>query len=368
MNRLLLAHLDRRQLLGALAAGGAAALLPGGARAQTSVNWVGWQGYDEPVKVGTFLADNGIALATTYINSNEEIISRLLAGGAGQTDFITIYFGHVPILIAADLIEPIDMSRVTGIDQVFPEFLGVDAIRKDGTLYAVPFTWGTLSMVYDPAATARPTSWKDALKDDVKGKVAMVSDMTGLICTWAPIVTGTTTPTRITMAELTQTLDVLIDVKKNHARTLSMSFGEAVDLFARGEVVTSVIGWDAMVGFAADKGKALDFVLPDEGAMTFMDTLAVPKGAPNRDLAYKLLAQSISAEGQKVIADQLTQAVITQAAVPLVSDKNRDIYQYGNLPALFERARFYQFWPLEAEGDLVTFDQVQEEYQRFLTA
>jgi spermidine/putrescine-binding protein len=196
----------------------------------------------------------------------------------------------------------------------------------------------------------------------------MVSDMTGLICTWAPIVTGTTTPTRITMAELTQTLDILIDVKKNHARTLSMSFGEAVDLFARGEVVTSVIGWDAMVGFAADKGKALDFVLPDEGAMTFMDTLAVPKGAPNRDLAYKLLAQSISAEGQKVIADQLTQAVITEAAVPLVSDKNRDIYQYGNLPALFERARFYQFWPLEAEGDFVTFDQVQEEYQRFLTA
>jgi spermidine/putrescine transport system substrate-binding protein len=138
MNRLLLAHLDRRQLLGALAAG-AAALLPGGARAQTSVNWVGWQGYDEPVKVGTFLADNGIALATTSIHSNEEIISRLLARGAGQTDFITIYFGHVPILIAADLIEPIDMSRVTGIDQVFPEFLGVDAIRKDGTLYAVPF-------------------------------------------------------------------------------------------------------------------------------------------------------------------------------------------------------------------------------------
>jgi hypothetical protein len=60
--------------------------------------------------------------------------------------------------------------------------------------------------------------------------------------------------------------------------------------------------------------------------------------------------------------------VLAQAAVPLVSDKNRDISQYGNLPALFERARFCQFWPLEAEGDLVTFDQVQEEYQRFLTA
>ena len=142
------------------------------ARADTTVNWVGWQGYDEPLKLGSFLADNGIALATTYINTNEEIITRLQAGGAGQVDFITIYYGHIPILIAADLIEPIDESKVPAIADIFPEFLNVDTIRKDGKLYAVPFTWGTLSMVYDPAATAKPTSWKDALKDEYKGKVA----------------------------------------------------------------------------------------------------------------------------------------------------------------------------------------------------
>jgi spermidine/putrescine-binding protein len=368
MNRNTLLALDRRQLLGAFAAGGAAVLMPRTGHAETSLNWVGWQGYDEPAKAGTFLADNQITLATTYINSNEEIIARLLAGGAGQTDFITIYFGHVPILIAADLIEPIDASLVPGIDQVFPEFANVDAIRKDGTLYAVPFTWGTLSMVYDPAATAKPTSWNDALKDDVKGRVAMVNDMTGLLCTWAPIVTGTTTPTRMTLADLTKTLDFLIEVKKNNARTLSSSYGEAVDLFARGEVVTSAIGWDAMVGFAADKGKVLEFVLPQEGAMTFMDTLAIPKGAPNREAAYKVLAHSISPEGQKVLADQLTQGVITTGAAAAVSDKNRAIYQYDNLSALLARAKFYPFWPLEADGDFVTHDTVQEEYQRFLTA
>ena len=168
------------------------------------------------------------------------------------------------------------------------------------------------------------------------------------------------------MADLKTTIDFLINIKKNHARTFSASYGEAVDLFARGEVVTSVIGWDAMVGFAAAKNKVLDFVLPEEGAMTFMDTLAIPKGAPNRDLAYKMLAQSISPEGQKNIADALTQAVITKAALPLIDDKNKKIYQYDNLPALFERARFYQFWPLEAEGEFVTHTQVQEEYQRFL--
>ena len=362
------ASVNRRRFLGGSAALVAAALSGRSARAATTVNWVGWQGYDEPLKVGSFLADNDISLATTYINTNEEIITRLQAGGAGQVDLITIYYGHIPILVAAGLVEPIDESKVPGIEDIFPEFLQVDVLRSDGRLYAVPFTWGTLSMVYDPAAIERPASWKDALKDEYKGKVALVDDATGLLATWAPIVTGTTTPTRITMDELKKTIDFLIEIKKNHARTFSASYGEATDLFARGEVVISAIGWDAMVGFAAAKGKKLDYVIPEEGAMVFMDTLAIPTGAPNLELAYKLIGQCISAEGQKQIADALTQAIITKAAVPLVDERNREIYQYDNLENLFQKARFYPFWPIEPEGDFVTHEQSQEEYQRFLRA
>jgi spermidine/putrescine-binding protein len=362
------ATMDRRRFLAGSSALVAAALTSRSAGAATTVNWVGWQGYDEPLKVGTFLADNDISLATTYINTNEEIITRLQAGGVGQVDLVTIYYGHIPILVAAGLVEAIDEAKVPGIGDIFPEFLQVDVLRHDGRLYAVPFTWGTLSMIYDPAAIERPTSWKDVLKDEYKGKVALVDDATGLLATWAPIVTGTKTPTRITMDELKKTIDFLIEIKKNHARTFSASYGEATDLFARGEVVISAIGWDAMVGFAAAKGKKLDYVIPEEGAMVFMDTLAIPTGAPNLDLAYKMIGQCISPEGQKQIADALTQAIITKTAVPLVDEKNREIYQYDNLESLFQKARFYPFWPIEPEGDFVTHEQSQEEYQRFLRA
>jgi spermidine/putrescine-binding protein len=361
--------IDRRQLL--IGAAGATALAgwhPGAGRAATQVSWVGWQGYDEPLKAGTFLADSGIELSTTYINTNEEILTKLQAGGQGQIDLVTIYYGHIPLMVAGDLAEPIDEARVPGIGDIFPEFLNVDVLRHEGRLYAVPFTWGTLSMVYDPAVVATPTSWRDCLKEEVKGKVAMVDDMTGLIATWAPIAVGTATPTRINLDQLRRTIDFLIEIKTKHARTFSPSYGEATDLFARGEVVTSAIGWDAMVGFAAGKGKQLAYAIPTEGAMVFMDTLAIPKGAPNLDLAYQLIGRSISPEGQKVIADSLTQAVITKGALPLVSAENRAIYNYDDLAKTFELARFYPFWPLEPEGELVTFDQVLEEYQRFLRA
>lgn len=361
---------DRRGFTVGVAGAALAAtcLRPVAAEAATQVAWVGWQGYDEPLKAGSFLADRQVELSTTYINSNEEILTKLQAGGKGQIDLVTIYYGHVPLMIEAGLAEPIDESRVPGMGEVFPEFLNVDVLRKDGQLYAVPFTWGTLSMVYDPAGTATPTSWRDCLKDEVKGKVAMVDDMTGLLATWAPIAVGTATPTRIDLEQLRATIDLLIEIKTKHARTFSPSYGEAVDLFARGEVVTSAIGWDAMLGFAAGKGKQLAYVIPAEGAMVFMDTLVIPAEAPNRELAYELIGRSISPEGQKVLADSLTQAVITRNAVPLVNAENQAIYRYGDLAKTFERARFYPFWPLEPEGAMVTFDQVLEEYQRFLKA
>ena len=163
--------IDRRGFLAGAAAVGAGTS-PGSAPRppQRKRYWVGWQGYDEPLKLGSFLADNGIALATTYINTNEEIITRLQAGGAGQVDLITIYYGHIPILIAADLLEPIDESKVPGIADVFPEFLNVDVLRKDGKLYAVPFTWGTLSMVYDPAAAPKPDVVEGCAEGRIQGQ------------------------------------------------------------------------------------------------------------------------------------------------------------------------------------------------------
>jgi spermidine/putrescine-binding protein len=360
--------LNRRALMAAVAGSSLAGLaLP--AASATKLSWMGWQGYDDPFKAGSFLADNGIELATTYMNSNEELITKLQAGGAGQLDLATIYFGHVPILTGAGLVEEIDAAKVVGFDKIFPQFLAVGSIRKDGKLYAVPFTWGTLSMVYDPAVIPTPpTSWKDCLKDEYKGKVAMTDDSMGLLSTWAPIVTGTKTPTRLSMDELKKTIDFLITIKKNHARTFSASYGESTDLFARGEVVISAIGWDAQVGFAAAKNKKLAFAMPDEGVMAFMDALVIPKGAPNLETAYKALSQAVSAAGQQVMAKNLTQAVVNADAVPLVEEANRAIYQYASLDQFLTRARFNPFWPLQAEGDFVTYDQVLEEYQRFLKA
>ena len=72
------------------------------AAAATTVTMFGWQDYDAGLRVGDFLSKNDIQLNFTTIGSNDEIISRLAAGGAGQIDIVNPYMGYIPFMAASD--------------------------------------------------------------------------------------------------------------------------------------------------------------------------------------------------------------------------------------------------------------------------
>ncbi|MSP83351.1 MAG: extracellular solute-binding protein [Alphaproteobacteria bacterium] len=358
----------RRQValgMGALGSAGVLGLRPRDARAD-SVNWMGWQGYDECFNAGSFLADSGITMEKTYINANEEIITKLAAGGTGSIDLITMYFGYLPIMAAAGMLEPFDVTKVPNAADVIPQFLNNESIRYDGKLYGVPWTWGFLPMVYDPAAIPTPTSWMDVLKDEYKGKVVMIDDPLGNLMVWGRVVTGAEHSTILTHDQLKQTIDFLINVKKNHARAFA-GYGEASDMFARGEVVISALGWEAMVGFAATAGKKIDFVIPQEGTAMYMDCQCIPAGSPHPDEAYAIANQCLSVEGQAKIVEVLTQGITNLKAIAKTAPEHQAIYSYSDIDAFLKKARMEPMPPTES-GDTATYDDFLEEYDRLLKA
>jgi spermidine/putrescine-binding protein len=74
---------SRREFLKLAASAGAGLLgssvVSGPAAAKAQVNWLGWQGYDVPLKTENFLDANGIELAPTYLANNDEIVTKLAA-------------------------------------------------------------------------------------------------------------------------------------------------------------------------------------------------------------------------------------------------------------------------------------------------
>ncbi|MGH6932539.1 MAG: extracellular solute-binding protein, partial [Dongiaceae bacterium] len=65
------------------------------------------------------------------------------------------------------------------------QFTSQQSIRFKDQLYGVPWNWGSLPLMYDPAQVpAAPESWLDIKKPEFKGKVAMVDDPLGNLLIW----------------------------------------------------------------------------------------------------------------------------------------------------------------------------------------
>lgn len=362
--------LSRRQaLIGAGALGATAAFGARPAFAKTTMSWMGWQGYETPILSGSFIADNDIDFQPTFIASNEEIITKLQAGGIGKTDLITMYFGYLPLMAEGGLLEPIDPSKIDQMPKLIPQFVAQDAIKYDGNLMGVPWNWGSLPLMYDPAVvTTPPTSWLDILKPEYQGKVAMVDDPLGNLLIWGTVVTGKPMGTILTKEEMVKVIDQLIVIKTKHARAFFPGYGDMSDAFARNEVVVSAIGWEAVAVWTQAKGKTIKYTIPKEGTGMFMDCLCIPKDAPNADLSYKMINHVVSAEPQKQFATEQSAGITNLDTVPLLPKELVDSYNYADIDGFMKKARLQPVPPTESDGSVATYDDFLTEYQRLSKA
>ncbi len=362
--------LSRRHVLaGAAAAGTMAAFGARPAFAKTTMTWMGWQGYETPILSGTFLADNDIDFQPTFISSNEEIITKLQAGGIGKTDLITMYFGYLPLMAEGELLEPIDTSKIEQLPKLIPQFVAQETIKYQGNLMGVPWNWGSLPLMYDPAVvTTPPESWLDILKPEHQGKVAMVDDPLGNLLIWGTVVTGKPMGTILTKEEMVQVIDKLIEIKTKHARAFFPSYGDMSDAFARNEVTVSAIGWEAVAVWTQAKGKTIKYTIPKEGTGMFMDCLCIPKDAPNMDLSYKMINHIVSAEPQKQFATEQSAGITNLDTVPMLSKELAESYNYADIDGFMQKARLQPVPPTESDGSVATYDDFLTEYQRLSKA
>lgn len=340
------------------------------ALAETTVKMMGWQGYDEPFYVGDYIKNNDIVADMTYIGSIEDILIKLMAGGLGDYGLVMPNWAYIPSFVESEVLQPVDVSRLTNYQNIIPYFRDHPALIYNDKQWGVPFTWGGLPMMYTPSEVEKPTSWMDCFNPAYKGRVAMHHDPLGIMEIWANVVTGKRAQsTMITHAELKETIDVLIDMKRNYARAFFMSIGEAIDAFSRGEVVISAIGWEPMKLWCNEKGGAqIDYVYPDEGTLGFFDEACIPVDAPDIDVVYGLLDHLISVDGQVPVGDAIFQGVVVADAVPKLSDAARDLYPYDDIQGFSDKAIMFPFPPTEADGEHATYDDWLEEYERLLKA
>jgi len=335
----------------------------GPALASTTVTFVGWQGYDVPL--ADYAKAHDIVIDPTYIGDSNQIISKLNSGGVGTVDIVTPNATYVPVLVKLNTLSPIDESKIPNLSKVMPFFLNNPAVRIDGKLYAVPYCWGGVPLTYDPSViTTPPDSWKDILKPEYAGKIAIIDNLNNIQLA-ARVVTDAKIPTRLTADQLKASVDFLISVKKQ-ARIVAATYGDMADAMARGEVVITFNGSEEMVNMGKKKGKKIAYVYPKEGTFGWCDCFCIVRDAPNMDIAHSLANEAIGVPAQ--LKAGANDAIVNTEAIAQLPPEIKAIFPYDHIEDFSKRAGFYPVPPFKPEGDIVSFDQWKQEYLRFKNA
>jgi spermidine/putrescine-binding protein len=358
----------RRGLLkGAAASAVSAAFgLPTAARASTSLNFLGWQGYESFLEASDFPKTSGTSLQKSFISNADEIIAKLRLNSA-SVDICTPYFIHDHFLADSKLLEPIDLAKVPNFKNVDPIIVGQckQNMAEGETWYAMPMTFGSNCMLYNSDKAAAPTSWTDLLKPEYKGKCALTTDFEGNIY-FSAKVNGIENPHAMTRDQLKTAIDWLIDLKKNHLRTIAASYGDLVNLLSSKEVVISQ-GWEPVADWVG-KAAPIKIVYPKETCMGFIEGYAIGKGSANVDAAHAFINNALSLPGQLAGAAANSMPCTVTSAMEQVSAANKAMYGYTDLSAYFAKARIMKMYPLQDDGNHATWDDYLEGWEKVMKA
>lgn len=361
--------MSRRSFLAGLAAAGLMAKA-GAARAEGNVTYLGWQGYDAYLEAGDFLGKQGLALQKSFVSSADEMVTKLRLGSSAY-DLLTPYFINDPFLQSQDLIEPLDLGKIPNFDRIMEPIRRMAApnMSVDGVWYAAPFVWGSAPLMYNADVIgSAPTSWKDMMKPEFKGRCAIPDDISACWSVWGRVANpGIKTALRMTREQLVKTTDLLIELKKNHLRTIASSYGDLTDLAARKEIVIFQ-GFEPVAAWVGDAAP-IKWTFPVEGTGSFIEGYAIGKGSANIDAAHALINNALSPEGQKAGAEANGLPVVVSEAVDLVSQWNRSSYPYDGLETfLTKKVSFEEMYYLDDDGTHATWDEYQEAWERVLKA
>ncbi len=329
---------SRRAILKSAAAFGAVAVLaPTISRNALSssgeVNWFTWEDYAPQPLIDKFTADTGIKLNVTTYSSNEDCVNKLKAAGGSGWDLASPSIAWVSAHIDNGNLGTIDEAKLTSMKQIVPSFLEQTitlGAHRDGKFYAMPYDWGTEALAYNTEQVQLEygkASFGDLWKPEYKGKM-LCRQRSSMLCaglwmeTDGRLPAGTMRNAYDDEAAFDLGYGTAADyVIANKAQIVNWWKGTA-DTQSGFEQDGAIIGetWDGPIFQLKNQGRPYNYLAPTEGALTWIDSIAVTAGAANLDQAYAFMNWAFQPEVGAMVSDLTSYNSVVQGFDAFVAE------------------------------------------------
>ncbi|MFK7894072.1 MAG: PotD/PotF family extracellular solute-binding protein [Granulosicoccus sp.] len=281
-------HLDksRRHLVQTAALAISLAVLPLAAQAAGEIRVLNWQGYgtDEAWSLETFEQQTGISVVHDYFNSEQEMLTKLRTN-PGAYDVVLINSAFTGVAAAEGLIQPLDMSMLDNATNLSPGMRDNEGLTHDGKTYGAAWVWGLTSFAVDTADVDPIPNSINALWDAAfAGRVGWRDDAVESVML-AALATGQDINAPDDLDAIRDKLRAL----KPQIRTFWSSENEWNQFMSSNEFDIATY-WSGSASRSKNQFKLpVEFVIPAEGAIGWLDGLSIATDAPNEAAAYQFI-------------------------------------------------------------------------------
>lgn len=334
-------RISRRRLLKTGAAGAAAVgsfSIIGRAKAAEEINALVWCDHSDPNLLSPFEQTYGIKVNTKEFAATGEALAILEQSQPGDWDVLVLDTVDITKLAAMGHLAALNKSDYPW-DDLFPELTTESLHFLNGKLYGVPEKFGYNTVAYN-ADKVDPADMRKAAvlwNTKYKGRIAIYDY-------YVPLMQMVAIGIGIVPPQLKPEHLPAIKAKLLEMKPLAALIGDVVTVqnaLVSGSADIIAGGGEFATAGLHSENPALDWVLPDEGGIRWMQSLAIFEKSKRKEAANKFVKYIMSPAGQARLATSACYWAMPANNKAALSDEQKKILRWDEQPTFLPKSYHY---------------------------
>lgn len=246
-----------------------------GSSAPKVLNFYNWSEYIEPEIYAMFEEETGIQVVEDTFGSNEDLLAKLQSGATGY-DVIVPSDYMVEIMVELDLLAELDHSKLENLGNLDSTF--TNPPFDPNMAHCLPYFWGTTGIGFswndwDEAPDSWAYIFDPEMAQEFEGQISVLDDMREVL--GAALIYLGYSPGSTNEAELNEAKELV----KGVLPYINTFDSDTYDDFLLTGESKLALGWSGDVLAAQVDDENIDYIIPKEGAVMWVDNLCITKDA-----------------------------------------------------------------------------------------
>ncbi len=265
-----------------------------------------WPGYADSDWVSEFEKRYDARVEVTFIDTDEALWEKLSKNKGESFDVFAVNTAELQRYIDQAITAPIKSIRIPNTKNQLPRFRRLNKtgnIGRDGYLYAIPFVYSEMGLIYDKRQIKQaPSSMTEMWNKKYKGKVVLY-DGSNHNFSFTALTLGVKDPFDLSKDEMARSVNKLLELR-DQAPLFYNSPNEGTQAFVKNKAALMFANYGhQQFKLLREAGADVGYIIPKEGALAWLDCWAVSIQAKNKVLAEQWINFTLD----KTVSNQLSQ-------------------------------------------------------------